>query len=298
MTLDYTIEWASQNPQIVTGAPSDQQVRVGHQVGPYNNDHQNWILNQLHQRINELYKTPFQPFATGKIYQNSDMVTGSDNVIYIAQSLVQFKDQDPTTDTINAYWAPWLENHTFVGHIKTIAYDDGVTIDRMLRCGWVLCDGTNGTIDSDDRMLIHETNNSQAGSPSGNDDININITKTATTGASGNHTHTGTVPGHVLTSQQMPQHAHTNKVTSCDRARGESGQSLTHGTWGASNLYSGKNFSSTAGSNSAHTHPINQNSAGNHTHVATRKILGSGTGISPTHTKVYKLMFTGLPKTT
>jgi hypothetical protein len=133
---------------------------------------------------------------------------------------------------------------------------------------WQVCDGTNGTPDCRDRLLMFAGGTYQAGDTGGS-------TGSATTSAAGGHDHGGTDSAVALTEAQMPTHHHSVR----DRGGGSGiadGSTLTStqslagirnvGEGGfTENNSLGHQFISDTGDGDAHQHDISAEP--DHTHT-------------------------------
>ncbi|GAA09691.1 hypothetical protein ATPR_2695 [Acetobacter tropicalis NBRC 101654] len=123
--------------------------------------------------------------------------------------------------------------------------------------GWAICDGTNGTPDLRDKVVVG-AGIQALGHIAG--DWNA----TATTTNNGNHNHYSNTQGHTLTVDEMPSHQHTyswHGITS------EGHGTDTMGSGGDTSTWNGSNGTSYTGGNQPHSHGINWD--GDHNHSVT-----------------------------
>lgn len=132
--------------------------------------------------------------------------------------------------------------------------------------GWVLCDGTNGTPDLQDKFVVGASSDDSGVAKT---NITGSLTTTGgsaqpalTTEVNGAHSHTGFTGFHTLVLNEIPSHTHSYTLSTISSVRGD-GQSqtavsLTTSTTGA------------AGGDQGHRHTIS--SDGSHAHTFTTEL--------------------------
>ena len=136
---------------------------------------------------------------------------------------------------------------------------------------WALCDGTNGTPDLRERFILAAGATNAAHTVGGSDSITV----TGTIEPGGEHTHSLTVAGHVLTEAEIPAHDHGCGVNDGDAT------AFLHGTRAATGTASGRmethsggavmeGNTTTEGGDGSHGHPgSTADEGGAHTHDIT-----------------------------
>jgi hypothetical protein len=74
--------------------------------------------------------------------------------------------------------------------------------------GWQVCDGTNGTPDLRDKFVVGAGSTYTLGASGGSAAVNKTVSINLTSGASGDHSHSGYSGSTTLTEAQIPQHRH------------------------------------------------------------------------------------------
>lgn len=172
----------------------------------------------------------------------------------------------------------------FIGQV--VMYDGDL---EDLPAGWHVCDGTNGTRDARDRVIIG------AGSTYPLGDTGGAATASGSTGAAGAHDHGGATDGHALSAEENGPHKHGLLCAN------NSGDSNADGWLNTDNMsvpgedvgphqYRDDNLGGTdliesSGDGEPHSHPIT--AVGNHSHSI------SSFSILPPYLGLYFVKFTG-----
>lgn len=157
--------------------------------------------------------------------------------------------------------------------------------------GWYVCDGDNGTPDLRDKFIVCSGGTYTLGSSGGA----ATHTHVIEIEAAGVHSHTVTVDGHALTTNEIPSHSHRNGVTDghADRVFNRGANAVSPATPESidnnsdDGIYEGN--TSSVGGGAAHTHTASSGSAGSHTHAASSQ---AGSNIPPYYA-IPIIMFTG-----
>jgi cytoskeletal protein CcmA (bactofilin family) len=151
---------------------------------------------------------------------------------------------------------------------------------------WAICDGTNGTPDLRGRFIIGTSGTYAADSTGGN----ATHSHTITIENGGAHTHTGEVEDHTLTVSEIPGHYHANGVTDQNPdkvfSRGYVAAATTTTDSIDDNSDNGiyEGITSTVGGGGAHSHGLNIESGGSHTHTGA---AASSSNLPPYYSLVY-----------
>ena len=143
---------------------------------------------------------------------------------------------------------------------------------QTLPAGFVLCDGTNGTPNLQDKFIVGASNTT--GTPT-----STVSGSAASTGGNANHDHGGNTQNHTLTSSEIPSHTHPYKDTLFTEEFGSFGgtahvdeieeltssssnrNSSTDGNGSGVNAYLKNRTTSATGGGSSHSHGITQASS-------------------------------------
>jgi len=137
-----------------------------------------------------------------------------------------------------------------------------------LPANWVVCDGTNGTPNLQDRFVAGAGSSMVANTAGGS----TSHTHTVTVDSGGAHVHTAVVADHVLIESELPAHKHANGV--CDAgtklmSRGTLPSAITTPDSIDNNGSPGtiEGWTSTVGDGQGHSHGITVDVGGSHSHV-------------------------------
>lgn len=260
------------------------------------------------QYVDELYNTfPYYMLPTASADITGGIRIGSSLTIDEEEICTTIQDIRPTASPTfaNVVVSNAPTQNTHAANKAYVDEQGGLPIGGIIMWSgvsvpnrWALCDGTNGTPDLRNKFIIGASDIYTLNS-------NNNLTS-ATTSASGAHSHDITVGGTSLTSSQLPQHRHTfndvwliaddvggtvNLDGSTGRpARDANGNPVdnfamvgsTYGQYplirpyndtnldGGTNdngIYTVANKTDTSGSGQSHTHTATSASAANHTHT-------------------------------
>ncbi len=127
--------------------------------------------------------------------------------------------------------------------------------------GWQLCNGTNGTVDLRNRMIMGAGLSYAVGATGGSTSATTSNAggHSHVTDSQGSHGHTVTVDATTLATSQIPSHAHLT---------GSSGANPPTGAAMAAYGYGSNSATAFEGGGGSHAHTGSAGSAGGHTHTA------------------------------
>lgn len=180
------------------------------------------------------------------------------------------------TIQLDAGQIPLAALNGLIDFIKLHAVPEGIIMlwsgtESDIPAGWELCNGLNGTPDLTDKFVIGAGSlDFEAGDQGGS----LNHTHANTMSSAGSHTHSITIAGHALTTNEMPNHRHGSGATAAGSggadiyAHGNRPATTSRSFEGTGSAGTMEGWTSQDGGGEAHTHAgSSADSAGSHTHA-------------------------------